>query len=305
MTVRRKAIWTRLKDIKYPYAPGLVRLLNRTRPDVIYQRCAMSLTGAAAWYSKKNGCPFFFHIASDRDVQAPGSFCRHPVEIPEMAMARYGIRQAGAIIAQTNQQAAMLKKNYGRKGIVIPNGHPVPKSCNKDRRKPLVLWIGNWKQVKQPQLFIRLAKNLRQFPRLRIVMAGRTEGWESLAAQARGLGIEVIGEVSNRRINDLLEEAHLLINTSKYEGFSNTFIQAWMRKVPVASLQVDPDNFIRDKGFGYCSGTYAQLLSDTMRLLKNHDLREKMGEASRFYAMNHFSLDNFDRILALMAHAAN
>lgn len=296
----RHKVWTRLRDIKYPYAPGLIRRLYQIRPHAIYQRCAMSFTGVAAWYSRRQGCPLFFHIASDRDVRPPSLRGHHPVELPEAALTWYGMRQASTLIAQTRQQAVMLRRHFNREAVVIPNGHPVPACPPKPPAPPLVLWIGNFKPVKQPWIFIRLAQSLKGLPGIRLVMAGRTKGWDSLARKAAAAGIEVLGEVPNHRVNALLETAHLLVNTSDYEGYSNTFIQAWMRRVPVVSLKADPDHVIRDRGLGYCSGTVNRLVSHTRRLLEDPSLREKMGACARSYAAANCSLANFNRMLRLM-----
>ena len=42
-------------------------------------------------------------------------------------------------------------------------------------------------------------------------------------------------------------KSKILINTSSFEGFPNTFVQAWANGVPVISLKVDPDNIIKKK----------------------------------------------------------
>ncbi len=49
------------------------------------------------------------------------------------------------------------------------------------------------------------------------------------------------GAISQQEVNAELANAHVLVNTSLYEGFPNTFIQAWMRRTVVVSLNVNPD----------------------------------------------------------------
>jgi glycosyltransferase involved in cell wall biosynthesis len=102
---------------------------------------------------------------------------------------------------------------------------------------------------------------------------------------------EYLGEIPQEDVNEYLAKSHLLVNTSIFEGFSNTFIQAWMRKVPVVSLSVDPDKLLSKEGLGYCSGNFESLVDDVQRLIENHKLRDFIGEKARRYAIEHFSID--------------
>jgi glycosyltransferase involved in cell wall biosynthesis len=130
-------------------------------------------------------------------------------------------------------------------------------------------------------------------------MLGRTtDRYESLVRMAKENNIEVMGELPNDKVNNLLSQSHILVNTSQSEGFSNTFIQAWMRKVPVVSLQVDPDHIIEREGIGFCcTGNFEKLAGNTKRLIKDHELREQMGRKAREYAVQHHSLKNMELII--------
>src|SRR5688500_878286 len=49
-------------------ARELYKALQQLRPEVIYQQMRDSYTGVCAWYARGAGVPFFFHIASDADL---------------------------------------------------------------------------------------------------------------------------------------------------------------------------------------------------------------------------------------------
>jgi glycosyltransferase involved in cell wall biosynthesis len=112
--------------------------------------------------------------------------------------------------------------------------------------------------------------------------------------------VRYLGELSQTKVNKLLCRAHLLVNTSDFEGFSNTFIQAWMRRVPVVSLNVNPDGLLDGRTFGMCSGNEARLYEDVAALLADDDRVRSMGERSRAFALKEFSESNMDAIAKLL-----
>ena len=295
--ILQKKFWSKLGNIKYPYAGRLLQVLKQIKPGVIYQRTGFSFTGIAANYAGNNNCRFIFHIAHDEDTKSLAMPWKRPYLIPELSLMRSGIRKADLVIAQTRFQAEELMNNYGRQALLIPNGHPVPTDCAKPVDKISVLWIANWKTIKQPELFVKLAEKLGNRQDVRLVMLGRTGSYFELARRALDNQIEVMGELSNEEVNELLAGSHILVNTSWQEGFSNTFIQAWMRRVPVVSLRVDPDKVLQQEKIGFCSGSFEKLVEDTTLLITDHQLRESMGLKAREYAIKHHSLDNMRQVI--------
>lgn len=102
------------------------------------------------------------------------------------------------------------------------------------------------------------------------------------------------------KINSILAEAHIFVNTSLYEGFANTFIQAWMRKVPVVSLNCNPDGVFERHKIGFFSGTYEKMLERVVELVRKPALRDAMGERAQAYAFEKHSENNIAKLVEIL-----
>jgi glycosyltransferase involved in cell wall biosynthesis len=282
----------------------LLSALRRIRPDVIYQRVACGYTGICAYYARKHGARLIWHVAHDSDV-IPGqsldvgrNLLRRYVEKRSI---EYGIRHATEIVAQTEDQARLLQKYYGRAASrVVRNFHADPVEPIDKSGPLLVLWIANLKPWKQPEVFVRLARHLSDLEAVTFVMVGAESSGAGDALWARTLlhdigatrNLQYLGEKTQEEVNRLLAQGHLLINTSVAEGFPNTFIQAWMREVPVVSLHVNPDGVLGRQAVGLCAGSEPELNRMTRELLESPSRRLLYGSRSAEYAMTHHSLRN-------------
>jgi len=286
----------------------VLRALKEINPDVVYQRVASSYTGIGAYYAKKSGCKLIWHISSDDDVTPfKFSISRDTIlKYLDKKVSEYGLRNAHEIVAQTTDQAELLNKNYGRTpSAIIGNFHPLPTEPVR-KIKPLeVIWIGNLKPMKQPELFFKLAKDLQDRTDARFTVIGAMQGsnrWRNALAHQMGhiKNLSYAGGLSQEEVNTRLLGASILVNTSLWEGFSNTFIQAWMREVPVVSLNVNPNKLLSGGTVGLLSGSYDQLREDVLRLINDSVLREKMGEQGRDYAFNNHSEENIEQLIGLI-----
>lgn len=293
-----KSYVQKIGKIKFPYLKELRHNLNNIRPDIVYNRTGTALTLECAKYGMKNNVGTFFHIAHDRDLEVKGIKTINILKRYEKNLVINGVRKSQTIIAQTNYQKQLLYNNFSKDCKVIFNGHP---KCDQHVKPELltVLWIANWKKMKQPELFVRLVEEGGFDHHTRFVMLGKVGKYRELAKRAKKVGIEVAGSITNDRVNHYLAKGHLLVNTSLQEGFSNTFIQAWMRNVPVISLEVDPDNVLATQRIGRCSRDLATLITDVKEVLYTKTLRQTMGNHARAYAFRNHTLENFQEILDL------
>jgi glycosyltransferase involved in cell wall biosynthesis len=156
-----------------------------------------------------------------------------------------------------------------------------------------VVWIANLKPLKNPGAFVRLARRFAHRSDVRFVIVGGTlddSDWtkQQLQEIAATPNLEYRGSLSQSAVNGLLEHTDLLVNTSDYEGFSNTFIQAWMRRVPVVSLRVDPDRLLSRGGLGAVTGDEDTLHERVAALLDDPDRCAAIGARARQTVVEHF-----------------
>jgi glycosyltransferase involved in cell wall biosynthesis len=205
------------------------------------------------------------------------------------------IKLAGVVICQSEFQKKMLKDNFGREGLVIKNAFPLsPETTPEKTRPPVVLWVATISEVKQPDLFLKLAEAM---PEARFQMIGGPGGnpelYQNIKEKATKIpNLEFPGFVPFDRVDEYFKSASIFINTSKYEGFSNTFIQAWMHYTPVVSLHSDPDGVIVKNKSGFHAETFDRLVADTKSLLENKVLREEMGANGRRYVEREHNMAN-------------
>jgi glycosyltransferase involved in cell wall biosynthesis len=291
----------------------LQKALRAFAPDVIYQRVSCSYTGIAARYASRSGIPLVWHIVSENDCRkapAISQMLSRPHALIEKRLAQRGIEQADVIIAQTKDQVRMLHENFGRKADrVIRNFHPVPPAVDKRVGVFTVIWIANFKPLKRPELFLEIASRLQDLPGVEFLMVGQPYSTPLLQGRfdqmmRRQTDVKCLGAMPQGDVNRLLDRSHLLVNTSEWEGFSNAFIQAWMRSVPVLTLGGNPDRLLSDGYLGQCYDSTAEIADCIRRLAANPDMLEDMGKKSRQYAIRHFSMKNAAELVGLIVETA-
>ncbi len=268
-------------------------ILRSLSPDIIYSQAFDYVLLAGVLYGKRHKVPTIWHIASEKNTWSAKKQKRHKLDLFGPALMRYIVKHVDCIIGQADYEDELLQKNWSRScDFIVPNWHPSPKEKVSKTPPLTVVWIGNFKGMKQPEMFIRLAEDMSCRQDVRFVMIGRGANgrWQAELTSriSRCPNLQYLGEKSMEDVNEMLRNAHILVCTSLYEGFPNTYIQSWFREVPVVALTVDPDDVLVRNGIGFCSGSYDQLRADVQKLLESASLREEMGAEAREYALtNH------------------
>lgn len=206
-------------------------------PDIVLQSGAQASTYIFRMLSGLQEVPFVFHWATDADHSGevvPPSYVG-PV------LYRASRRRADLNIVQTQKQADLIDEP----AVVVPNILD-NRLAWKEAGGEHVLWLATIEPDKFPERFVELARTL---PHREFRMAGRVRGPESFQTDIRRQiettpNITHVGEIPREEIPNYLSEGRCLINTSDYEGFSNTYLEAASSKLPIVSLFHDPNNMI-------------------------------------------------------------
>jgi glycosyltransferase involved in cell wall biosynthesis len=95
------------------------------------------------------------------------------------------------------------------------------------------------------------------------------------------------------------DRARIFLNTSSIEGFPNTFLQAWIRAVPVVSF-FDPDGLIHRLQLGARPDSLDDMREAIRGLLDVGIYRENIGQRARDFAAREFSSSAAARYIELL-----
>ena len=275
----------------HPRWSSLCRALRAAQADVCYHNSAEEVTGQVVWWCRRHATPFVYAVASNPDCDA-----RLP-QMPkfhERAFYRYGLRHADEVIVQTRRQRDMLAAGFGRRSRVIPMPCPGPVNGQYVVPNPpppghaRVAWVGRIVPVKRLEWLLDLAGS-RLDVGFDIVGAAEDSRYaRALTARAARLPNVILhGRVERNRMPEVYRRASCLCCTSAFEGFPNTFLEAFSHGLPVVST-VDPDGVLATHGLGAAAPDVPALLNALRDLLTNEARwRAASGRARQYYLENH------------------
>jgi glycosyltransferase involved in cell wall biosynthesis len=286
----------------HPRASKLLAALLAADADVYYHSPAGAFTGVTAWFCRMTGRKFIFRVASDSDCEKSHARIRL---WRDRRLFEYGLRRADLIAVQTQVQSQMLRDHHALDSRLVnmlveePRGSEVPVEKDID-----VLWLSNFRALKRPELVLELA---RQLPHVNFVLAGgampyasgRTYYDDVKAMAAQLPNVATPGAIRYSESGHWFDRARIFLNTSSIEGFPNTFLQAWIRGVPVVTF-FDPDGLIRSLQLGAVANSIDDMREAICVLLEVENHRQNIGRRAREFARSEFTGAAAARYLELL-----
>lgn len=253
--------------------PRVFRVLREERPEWVV------VMGWTAWLfvlwlmRPLLGYRLDFTCALDSEIN--GAYRReHPVF---GALFEFAVRKCDARHAITQDQA----KCFAARGmdctlyryLVFPR-------INAPRPEKTVdfLWVSRCQSIKRPELFVDLARAIPEATFEMICPAENRGLWAEIEAAALKVpNLTFIESVPYHRIQNHYDRARIFVNTSEWEGWPNSFIQAGLGRAALLSLAVNPDRIFEMFGLGcFADGDWVKFEASG---------REMIGDAVKLEAM--------------------
>ncbi len=272
-------------------------VILKIKPDLIINRGSGRTLGIISLLSKIFAVKLVLLAANDKSF-IPGQEKIKGNKI-NTQLYQTGIKKTKYFVVQNKYQKESLWLNYKKQSIIISNIWDKNfYSQSNDFSSGYILWVANFRNLKRPEWFINLA---RHFPNNKFVMIGFPnkkplyEKSKNLAKNIRNL--EIIGGLPFAETNSFFAKAKVFVCTSEYEGFPNTFLQAWSNNIPVIST-VDPSDLIKEKKLGVFAKNEDELKRTLKQLIENKSLYHEIQiNIDAYFSDNHDTQQAYYKLL--------
>lgn len=273
----------------HPRFTSLVSALRRADADVYYHNSAEYVTGLVATWCRLNRRRFVYSVASDVacDARLPAMDKAY-----ERILYRCGLRKSHRIIVQTETQRRLLREGFGLDSVALPMPCPGPSAEEHAKTPPpppnTVAWVGRAAFMKRLEWMLDVAERLPDVTfHLAVANTAGNSYAEQLEQRARRLSNVVWrGPVPRAAMPDIYRGTACLCCTSSYEGFPNTFLEAWSHGRPVIT-SFDPDGLVARRGLGAVATDVDGLARALSGVLSSPAAWQTQSAASRRYYEDH------------------
>lgn len=212
----------------------------------------------------------------------------------------WGVSHCDLRYAMTEHQRALFTKRGWScemyRNLILPRAFEQAGGKNVD-----FLWVSRCQPVKRPQIFLDLVEAMPGSSFEMVCPREDAELWESVAKRAASLpNLRFIEKVPYHEIQSHYDNARVFVNTSEWEGWPNSFIQAGLGRTALLSLAVNPDGIFERFGLGcYSARDFEKLKSHASFMLADESRLARMQTASaRFVKEMHDNAKETEAFLA-------
>ncbi|CAM3509842.1 glycosyltransferase family 4 protein [Pontibacter korlensis] len=295
--------WIRWVYYRLPYIYNKIKL---TKPDYLYQ-------GIPGWTSFFIGMichqlniKYVLRISNDflLDDRILLNYSK-----AHRFFQKLGLKLSYCILCQNEYQLGVIQKELPHKKT-IKLANPIflkaTEAPVEPEKRNYIAWLGLYQYQKNLKLLYEIATSL---PNEQFFVAGKESSKcdDETKLYLRKLeklqNVKFVGFLSREQVLPFLSKAKFLLNTSHYEGFSNTFLEAMSTGTPIlSSHKVNPDSIISKYKLGLVyedaeslqnqlskitPDTYKEMSSNVLAYVKeNHEYKTLANKLLSFLELN-------------------
>nr|MDO8088295.1 glycosyltransferase family 4 protein [Candidatus Sigynarchaeum springense] len=196
------------------------------------------------------------------------------------------------LITQSEKQQSMLSPLLRKKSILVKKGAdfiPPSEEILPLASRDYFLWVGRFAPIKAPERLKSIVA--AGFP---VKLAGRvpSEYQGLLEVLKKHANFEYLGVLPPGELRGVYRKAIALINTSHYEGFPETYLEAWSFGTPVISLQFDLQNIGATAAGIYAKNSMKRMLQAMEDIRTDESLFNRLSSAARDLVIHEFNFNN-------------
>ncbi len=236
--------------------------------------CLFGITGNtynAAKISKQVNSELVLFIASDEEINFQNTSSDKTKLSTSFNEVQDFLKIPRIIFVQNNYQKKMLADLFKIDAHLLLN--PIDLNAKLSGVfTDYILWVGKSSSYKNPKLFKTLAGHFKNQNFLMICNKADLVLFEEIKKDLSANCL-LIEHIAPEEIESYFHKCKIFINTSDFEGFPNTFLQASKYGKPIISYNVNPNNFITENNCGtFCHGNDEELIHAVDELLQNTEL---------------------------------
>ena len=282
----------------HPRWSGLWAAMARADAGVYYHRCAEAETGQVALWCRIHGRKFVSASAHDSDCDL--KLLREKHARIERVLYLLGVRLADGITVQTKKQQDLFQRSMKRDTTLVrnccwsvPEGVRPDVTSASDRLNARALWVGRISSTSKR--FEWLLDVAERCPDITFDVVGAASGNSDcmVAMVERGeqlSNVNMCGAVPYAEMAAYYRRCNILCCTSEYEGFPNTFLEAWRMGIPVVTT-FDPDGIVAANGLGWVAKSIDEVEVYLKRALNSPKILAEASEAAKRYCVENFVAD--------------
>ena len=208
------------------------------------------------------------------------------------ALQEYHMNIMDESFAISNCIAESVKKYWKKESTVLPLGIVKESTLRKvNKSVKNIIWVGNIKANKRPQLLLKCAK---KFSNIDFYMIGDGDMMWDMRKECEDKKINNIlftGRIANEEVYRYMKQSDLLLMTSEYEGLPKVIQEAAQCCVP--SIYINENytvDFIQNGVNGYAVRDVEEMMEKIQFLLNNPSVYERMS-ATAFESIQPYAWD--------------